>query len=259
MCVTLTSAHLSNTLIYAAAVEHQGSLAHVLAYQNQAASDSPNAMILPIPTNEELGESNIIDTQKARWFLKDMAAPAVMYRGGTKGGRDLVLGSSSYVKVFDSGSYTVVIASDATAIPEALERVAENRRPIINNPGFFEEYGKLYPGWPIAVCCWSGKIEAEPLLMWYRPKFPEEVFFPTVDAHDGSAPRNQEVKRDHTLILGTSRGSYNPRFRSPLPSEIAPFITDRVLTSKPNGYMKNGDYWIREGGMFKVRFPGEES
>jgi len=34
----------------------------------------------------------------------------------------------------------------------------------------------------------SGYVDAEPLLWWYEPSDEENLFIPTMDAHDGGPP-----------------------------------------------------------------------
>lgn len=247
MCVTLGSARLSNTIIYASKAQRQGRDVHVLAYQNRAQSPGPNAMILPIPTDEPMGPENIVDTREARWFLEDLDEAARIHSRGV-GMKGLLLGAPAAVQVFNSGSYTVVLATDAEAIQGALNQVPVEKRPTVA-PGFFTEYAKLYPGWPIAVCCWSGRISAEPLLWWYVSKYPRWLFFPTVDAHDGGPPLDRNVARvDHALLWGSRTGAFTPHFRQHLPAAVLELIAPALNVSRPNGWLPNGDYWLREGG-----------
>lgn len=254
MCVTLSRASLSKTVIYAGHAMREGQEVAVVAYQNRATSPGPNAMILPIPTATPMGPGNIIDTREARWFLNDLDfATRPRTRGTSKGG-GMLLGARAPAQVFDSGSYTVVLADHADSIPEALERVPEAKRPRVAK-SFFEDYGKLYPDWPIAVCCWSGTIEAEPLLWWYVPKFAGWLFFPTVDAHNGAPPIEQDVLVDHTLIWGAKGGAFKPWYRAQLPDSIDRLMAPAMDVLHPNGRLSNGDFWVREGSNPKRIFP----
>lgn len=234
--------------------QRQGRDVHVLAYQNRAQSPGPNAMILPIPTDEPMGPDNIVDTREARWFLEDLDTSARHQTRGLSKSSDRLLGAAPPVQVFNSGSYTVVLATDAEAIPGALSQVPTEKRPTVA-PDFFTEYAKLYPGWPIAVCCWSGRISAEPLLWWYVSKYPKWLFFPTVDAHDGRPPLDGNVKVDHSLLWGLRNGAFTPRFRQPLPASVKELIAPTLNSFRPNGLMSNGDYWLRDGGKPQRIFP----
>lgn len=150
MCVTTSEAKLSNTLIYTGHGTVKGQPVHVLAYQNIATNKSPgpNAMIIPFPTFKEMDENNIIDTRSFKNFLKDLTNASKMQTrmlgrsdSISKGGR-ISLG-----KVFDVGSYTVVLADNVDQIPEALERVSVDKRPEITEK-FLEGYGRLYKDQP---------------------------------------------------------------------------------------------------------------
>lgn len=254
MCCTFAPAKLSDTIIYAGTARREGQDVHVLAYQNKAKSPGPNAMILPIPTVMPMGPQNVVDTREAAWFLRDMeSSTQEVYRSR------LLLGSAvpKAAQVFDSGSYTVVLAEHAETIPEALARVPEHKRPNVA-PEFFAEYGKLYPGWPIAVCCWSGTIQAEPLLWWYVSKYPDWLFFPTVDAHDGRSPRSEDVLVDHVLLWGSPEGPFKPRFRRQLPDTIQELMPPTLHALRPHGMLPNGDYWVRSGRPLR-RYPTGEA
>lgn len=252
MCCTLGPARLSNTVIYSGHAVRNGLSVTTLAYQNRATSRGPNAMILPIPTDTPMGPENIVDTREGRWFLSDLDTSTRQRQRSTLKSAPL-LGSARSAQVFDSGSYTVVLATDAASISEALDRVPENKRPRVA-PSFFVEYGRLYPGWPIAVCCWSGEIEAEPLLWWYAPKFPDWLFFPTVDAHDGTAPAAGDVKTDHVIIWDDPSGPFTPWYRAELPSSISQLIAPKLDASRPNGMLPNGDFWLH-GSRLQRMFP----
>jgi hypothetical protein len=245
MCVTVGKAKLSETRIYASEVKVLlgKRTVHVLGYQNTAASDGPNAMILPIPTNSPLGPENMLDMTSAPWVLEDME----------KSCQPLMLGldrgiPKSRAKVFDKGSYTVVLARDAADVIGALRRVPSNKRPEISL-AFLEDYWKLYKGWPIAVCCWSGEIKAEPLMWFFKPKYPNLFFFPALDAHDGRVPDLEEqVPVDHFLMWGTKHGGYTPRFRQPLPPEIMNLFPSNINTwPLRNTSLLNGDFWVEIG------------
>ena len=204
MCITTHPADLSNTKIYAGEARLGETYVHVMAYRNTAATEGPNAMILPIPAARMLGPANVIDTREFAGFLDAMLAED----------RDYVRGIGDGVpespQVFDVGSYTVVLAQRPQAIARAIEGVPANKRPSLN-PALLQAFDDLYPGWPLAVCCWDGAIEAEPMLWWYEPKTPigsllQRSMHTTVE-HPTSGPRCGWITWSASARRCGSRGS----------------------------------------------------
>ncbi len=263
MCMTTSRATLSNTQIYVGEGYHNGEYVHVLAYQNKAASHprdwnsvaEPNAMVLPFPTSQEMSEENMIDTRPFKSFLKDIswASKYVMKTLGveTNSARGISLKSA---QVFSLGSYTVVLAENVWQIQEALTRVPEKKRPTISNE-FLAGYDKLYPNQPIAVCCWEGTIEAEPLLWWYKPTNKDTLFIPTMDAHDGGPPDvNAKVNSDHQISIGSADNSrighvYQVRYTDRLSREVQQLLPSYVYGTKMKGLVKNGDIFVDTNRM----------
>jgi hypothetical protein len=296
MCCTVGPASLSDTIIYAAEVNHDGKLVHVLGYQNRAENKwnddpdkvaatnftlsweerlearerlagkashtqpggiqdyepspgHPNAMILPFPAETAMGPANIIDTRDCKKILDD-------YNESTRPKRRSVTNEfgagvadfSDSVQVFQSGNYHVVLAANATAlsIQAALQTVPAEKRPSISKE-MIEGYLRLYGGWTIAICCFSGTVEAEPLLWWYEPRDATKLFLPTLDAHDGGAP-NVDVKvlADHVLIVGSSETLPGVRveFTDTIPETIKPFLTPKAYQRAYYGELPNGDFYL---------------
>lgn len=254
MCMTTAPARLSSTLIYSGEGTREGKSVHVLAYQNTARNESPgaNAMVIPFPTKEAMTETNIIDTRSFKGFLKDITN-ASKWRSRMLGGdsRSLTKGGIAFnaAKVFDVGSYTVVLAENAGQIPEALQRVPEHKRPQISGK-FLTGFSQLYKDQPIAVCCFDGTIEAEPLLWWYSPKDSNSFFIPTMDAHDGDAPKlTAAVQTDHIISVGSSLnhrvGHTHPvLYKTPIPNEVRSLLPEYVYGTKLGSTYKNGDMFV---------------
>lgn len=286
MCITFREAELSNTKLYAGEARRGDTYVHVIAYQNKVATKGPNAMILPLPAAVMPGPENVVDTRGFKRFLDDI------HRATERRTKDrsvlLDLGPSPRAQVFDVGSYTVVLAASPLAVPQALANVPANKRPAVNTLvlGAFEE---LYPGWPLAVCCWDGSFEAEPLLWWYEPRNPDQLFAPALDAHDGQPPRTDaEVRVDHHVAFGSTlrpggdevhyQDDVNIRNARPAPSWLAPhesasqddsppprpvaatgLLPPRVRGTRLTGSMPNGDFWLSTAslsGPAQRRAPG---
>jgi len=257
MCCTFSKSVMTNTQIYVGQASKNGKLVHLLAYQNKAVSNKPNAMVLPFPTDVAMSEDNIIDTSKFKNFLKDIThASQITTLSSNRNFNDALIGSSFAksmpAKVFDIGSYTIILAENVNQIPEALTRVPEDKRPEVRLP-FLKGYGKLYPNDPIAVCCWNGSIDAEPLMWWYEPRDPETLFIPTMDAHDEKAPLVGElVKTDHIISVGSTTGNRGNKvvyFRSKIPNDIKELLPNSAHGVKLPALMPNGDCFVKTASL----------
>lgn len=257
MCCTFTKSVMSNTRLYVGESFKNGKIVHVLAYQNVAETDGPNAMVLPFPTDVAMGPENMINTSLFKDFLKDITDASKVHTKGFGARRGMTLCASastdSLAQVFDSGSYTVVLADHVDQIPEALTRVPARKRPKVSDQ-FLEGYGELYPDQPIAVCCWNGSIEAEPLMAWYEPKDTSTLFIPTMDAHDGGAPKfGQKVDTDHIISVGginLDRGNevtYTQIKR--IPNDVMGLLPTRVHGKRLPGRLENGDCFVKTAAL----------
>lgn len=257
MCISASAgqaAKFEGTKIYAGVGERDGKLVHVLSYQNTAEdrSGNPNAMVLPIPSAVPMTEANAIDTRGFKGYMDDIAEATKIHAktlGATRGFAAVAAGGVDAL-VFDVGSYTVVLAEHVKQIPAALERVPEHKRPTLSYR-FLLGMMKMYPETPIAVCCWSGRVEAEPLLWWYEPKDPSHLFIPTMDAHDGNAPDLEAiVETDHIVSVGTFNSKqiaprHPVKYKKPLPDIVKTLLPTHVFGTELPGRMKNGDTFFK--------------
>lgn len=272
MCVSAAPAKFASTIVYGRAAEYRGQQVHVLGYQNVARNRAkgPNAMLLPIPSAAPMGPHNAID---ARAFSDVLEAYRValrtmipVYRGIPSAGASE---RSAAVQVFDSGSYTVVLAHHAElgAIEAALAQVPAARRPSISSE-LIDAYRRWYPGWHLALCCFAAEgAGPEPMLWWYPPLDPARVFLPGLDAHDGGVPKlGVEVEVDHAVALGVSGNlpefertkGVQPRWvqrcwapvaevalPASLPSSLRELFPPGVAgTASMSGRLENGDWYL---------------
>lgn len=256
MCVSLRPATFSSTIVYAHATVFEGRRVHVLGYQNNAKSETPgpNAMILPIPASAAMGPDNAIDTRGFSALLKDYvedlrgvprAIPCAVPRPGS-------------VQVFQRGSYTIVLARDAStpAIMAAVDALPEAKRPTIDR-ALFDAYLRWYPGWHLALCCFEGSVEAEPMLWWYEPMNPEWLFLPGLDAHDGGVPRlDARVPLDHAIVVGVDDPRVGETVRAPrgwVPDSVRPLLATRIAGwPELHGYGNNGDWWLKPAATEEI-------
>lgn len=259
MCLSISEAVFQNTTIYSAEVQRSDGLAHVLGYQNQATSYGPNAMLLPFPAEGQVTRDNLVNGAGFKDILKvyqkavKRLDPHVSLSRSAKGFGDNRLGASDTLSydVFESGSYTVALCEKASALGHALKEVPEGRRPNIPYP-FLVELTRLYPDWPIALCCFNNntEFEAEPLFWWYKPRFPNVLFAPAIDAHNGKPPQlDVMVDRDHSLAFA-SYASDRPidpqvmRAIQQVPVEHLWMFDPRVSGRIIEGKTGNGDFEV---------------
>lgn len=223
MCITVEPARLSNTILLAHQVEHEGRTVNVLGYQNHANSRSngPNAMVLPIPSAVAMGPENCIDMTGAEKVFRQYEETLRPRTRGVDFSKGVPAGSATNdLQVFESGSYTVLLTKEVNlkALREAMEALPEGKRLELSlgQAKVFSSFRKLYPDWHIAICIWRGKIAPEPLLWWYEPmaEFKDKHFLPGLDAHDGNPPDPslKSVPLDHTLVIGAPKAE--ERFRN---------------------------------------------
>lgn len=214
-CCSLFPARFSGTVVYAGEAEKDGVLVHVLGYQNtvdnrNSSGGGGNAMLLPIPAKAgTMSASNILDTRKCKHILEDMKDFVLNKHASRRISLGALTKSNAMPEplVFDHDIYTIVLAQDAKAIPGALSRVPEEKRPALNNE-IFKAYSKWYPGYTFALCCFNTKDEAKafPMLWWYEPSEPDQLFCPALDAHDGKPPRlGVQVDVDHVVVAGSHK------------------------------------------------------
>ena len=264
MCVSLAPAKFSSTILYGYEINVPGRIAHVLGYQNQVQNlvPSPNAMILPfLALPSSMTKANVIDTSSHPHILKDMAATVMpRFRGAMLLGSTKSASVPPKVEIFHSGIYTVVLATDATLIHNALRYVPEVKRPRINNE-IFDAYAAWYPEWTVALCCFNNgdAKTATPMLWHYEPMDNSSLFLPALDCHSGEVPNlNEKVVVDHTVVVGSNlmqigNGSV-VHYSDYLSDKIRPFLADEVIGRQIKGMLSNGDFFIKIGDVRNGNF-----
>jgi hypothetical protein len=223
-----------------------------------------NAMILPFPARHaSMTSANVLETKACRDILQDMAlavAPPLVAAMPRSAGRSRAA-SVPPVQIFKSGIYTVVLAQDPRDIPDAIERVPQSTRPDLN-PALFEAYGRWYPGWTVALCCFNNKKAAlaDPMLWWYEPLFRDQLFLPALDCHTGDVPdRDADVKVDHVLAVGSHRMKESDfiarvHYRDRIPAAIAPYLRERLIGGRFRRSMPNGDFVCKLSDVIRGEF-----
>ncbi|MFB9833319.1 hypothetical protein [Actinoallomurus acaciae] len=269
MCVSAAPARFADTILYHGRVRRpEHGLVHVLGYQNVAANHAtgPNAMLLHLP-GVGMTQDNFVDTSGARHILRNMVHaldPPTRSYGAAPGGAPAG-GAPPPVQVFEHDIYTVVLATDASLIPDALRLVPEHRRIPVNRP-LFDFYARSYPGHAIALCCFDNRdaVRSDPLLLWYVPRHPDRLELPAVDCHTGGVPQiGAPVWTDHWVILGTDEPvPASGAWRSSPPlvwleaerqSPAAPFLPRAVVGRTYRGSFPNGDFMISQADLMAGR------
>lgn len=256
MCISIRPATFSSTKIYVGDANLKDKYVHVLAYQNSARSvvyNSPNAMILPFPTKVPMTKENVIDTSSFKTFLNDIAEASQHKAKYLFNGRGLLGSQFRSAQIFKVGSYTVILAENAIQIPDALSQLEPNVRPEISQ-SLLNSFNEKYPDMPIAVCCWSGTIDPEPLLWWYEPYHKEALFIPTMDSHDGiSLDTSHPVKRDHIISVGsaifmTRKQDNQVYYNSNIPPHIRSLLPNYAFGTRHKAVLpmfKNNDLLVK--------------
>jgi len=137
--------------------------------------------------------------------------------------------------------------------------VPEDKRPALNAE-VFSAYAKWYPGWQVALCCFSNHqaVEADPLLWWYEPAFPDRYFYPTLDSHTGGVPDLEaNVVPDHVIAAGTaSPKGYPVRYSDDLAAWMRGYLPERVVGRDltEDDELPNGDFLVDVQEVREGRF-----
>jgi len=251
--MTAATANLSGTHLYAGEGTYKGRDVHVIAYQNEASSSGPNAMIIPFPTSEAMGPENIIDTSMFPTFLKSITEPL---QQRTRSALNSTKSVHKGYQVFDVGSYTVVLATQISSVTEALAEVSLNRRPTVS-ASFIEGFAALYPDWPVALCCWNGDIKPEPLLWWYIPRDFSQIFAPSMDAHDGGPPKlNTDVLVDHWVAFGSTKVPMGARVyynHTVFPENVRGLLPTQIKGRHIQRIMPNEDFYVSRESLHSAK------
>ncbi len=257
MCITAFPAKPSNTLIYAGETRKNDKIVHVLAYQNNIETNGGNAMVIPFPALATMGPENVLDTTDCKDFLNRIASQ--FDESLTKGSRSFSTTlRRSKVEIFDSGSYTVILANDFSKVTKKHLNKIPKEKQVEFSKEFINSFQELYPDWPVAMCFWNGKVKAEPLFWWYEPKDSSKLFLPTFDAH-GDLPKKTDKyklsanKLDHTLMVGSTVNKLSDKKRSYLDmamnylihEQIGPMLPREIFGVKfKDKAVVNSDIWV---------------
>lgn len=201
MCITIDKAELSKTKILSIPV---GNGNHFIAYSNSVRNTSgkANAMILAIPGKTK--QAWFYDTTKYKTFLDDIINNSDYkknYLGMVSRSKSLSKGFLGDIDEFKVGIYNVGLSDSFDAVLQFINKNVVNKPNIQSSLSeFFKTH---YRGWSFAACLFDTNktIDAQPIAFEYTPFEADSIYFPTMDAHTGSAPSFEGVVDvDHTFI-----------------------------------------------------------
>lgn len=203
----MSGSKMSDTIVFAG-IATDGD--HLLGYQNKAQNLNTNlnvnAMIIPVPSSEDLFQDNIFDLSNDKELFKNISEslfPNILETNTRS--FSMMKGGDSF-QIFKSGNYTVVSASHAGLLSKAIENLNKKMQPKLSDDIIYAYYD-WYPKekWKMTLFIWSGQdqMESDPVLIKYKPSDDSHLFLPGLDGHNGKRPNlRYAIRRDHTLIVG---------------------------------------------------------
>lgn len=247
MCITVDTANLSKTKILSIPV---GNGNHFIAYSNSVKnlSGKPNAMILPIPGKTK--KDWFYDTTKYNNFLNEIIRKSDLTKNYYGIMSKSMRSSSPSLEEFKVGNYTVALTDSIKDLQLYINSIPENVRPNLSD-SLSDFFTKKYKDFSFALCMFDSDktIDAQPIAFEYTPKNINDIYFPTIDSHDGEAPNLSDlVSTDHTFIYEHTGKQNNKMFKKSveLTSDVPPFLKNRkyrFFESHERGVI-NGDTFL---------------
>ena len=204
MCITTIQAALLDTIVGVWDIQHpEWGYRHVLAYQNKPKNleDSPNCMLLHIPSKTPLEPKHILPTDQDPNFLEKMVDSffAAFHRNAR--GRNFEAAHRNHL--VEMGIYHIALLNSLAEadVAETLKQVPEDKRPAIA-PNFLDFYREHFPGFPLVLCCFNNQEakKASPIMLHFDPIYPDTFMFPLLDGH-GSLPEIGSKHHLHQMIV----------------------------------------------------------
>lgn len=211
-----------------------------------------NALVIPLMTKKFKSIRLLTDTAETPHLLSDIRkAVQPVSRGGLRRGGPVAFGKGAdtvVIQQFDI--YTIVTASRASLIPDAVKSIESRKRPPLAADVFaaIEEWYDC----PFAVACFNNADagESKPIAFAYEPKYPGQFLIYTLDGHDGTVPDlDATVELDHAVFAGSYRASSGKpvRYSDDMPAGLTKFVPNFVVGEAfPKGTrMINGDILVQ--------------
>jgi hypothetical protein len=221
-----------------------------------------NALVIPIMTNDFDSIRLLRETASTPSLLKDIRkAVQPVSRGGLRrGSKGISFGVGADSVVIESFDiYTLVLASRASLIPDAVKKIESRKRPPLAKETFaaLEEWYDC----PFAVACFNNDDagEAKPIAYAYEPKYPDNFLIYTLDGHDGTVPDlNATVELDHAVFVGSYRASTGRpvNYSDAIPAALKKYLPAKVVgTAFQKGTrLVNGDILVAVDDVIEGKF-----
>jgi len=224
---------------------------HLLGYQNSSRSFvGANCMLLHVPTRV-LTEQSLVPTWGTPNFMKDMGKTVGSLTSLSRGGGTMGMQFRSTPIVVQYGNYEIVLASSASDIPDALERVSAAKRPMINRD-LLSWYDRNFDGYSFILACFNNADEKpnHPILVRYQPTDSTHLFVPGLESHDGRPPiiGSREHPRDFKVVFGSRLATPNASLNSVRYTDelgaLATLLPQQVVGFRDEGEGANADYKV---------------
>ncbi len=211
MCITALNANLKDTYVGVWDIDHpELGYRHVLAYQNTPTNlaDTPNCMLLHVPTKGFLEPSDLLDTSSDPSFLEQMAESILPPPSNYA--RSVGLSTPNYV--VEMGIYHIALLNQVSpdSWHEVKRQIPEYKQPQIGEE-FIQFYAEQFPSYALVICCFHNREakKASPIMLHYAPLFPDTFHYPTLDSH-GKVPELGAKHRFHQVIVTGSQQLKTP-------------------------------------------------
>lgn len=240
MCITSKSANLSKTKILSLRKD-DGNV--FLSYANTARnlSDGRNCMILPIPG--KLKKEWFYNTKEYSGFLNYISSRTIvsesLHYGIHSRGMESMSKSLDFTKI---GMYDIHFSNDMKDLIEVNEKLELNITVYLRE--FFNQH---YNNFGFVCCIFDAKetMGSQPIAFEYTPLNKNVLFYPSMDAHDGFAPKKETVSIDHIIIAPMDNITVEfPKTYEP-DLDIPEFLNNKSWGSyKLEGRSLNGDFYF---------------
>ena len=218
-----------------------------------------NALVIPLLTDDFESIHLLRETADTPNLLRDIRSALTPPRPKTRGGRGVSFGmGADSVKIENFDIYTLVQASRASLIPDAVRLVDSKKRPPLNAK-LFEFLESAYDC-PFVVACFdpSEGGSSKPIAYRYRPRYADLFMIYTLDSHDGSVPKLDEVVTlDHAVFAGSYRmkGGTPVDYSDKIPASLRPYVPTNVVGRSLDGKkLVNGDIVVSVDDVVAGKF-----
>jgi len=221
-----------------------------------------NALVIPLMTNDFSSIRLLREAAETPSLLADIrraVQPVSRSRGPLRRGSKSISFGVDTVVIENFDIYTLVTASRASLIPDAVKQIESRKRPPLAKETF-AALEKWYDC-PFAVACFNNADagQSKPIAYAYTPKYPKHFLIYTLDGHDGTVPDlKATVELDHAVFAGSYRASTGQpvRYSDTIPAALRKFVPEKVVgTAFPKGTrLINGDILVSVADVVEGNF-----